>query len=268
MSHSNPPADEYGGLDKWLKANNGPAPPVPSHDTHTRALAAGEYSGGYGGLGYSYGKYGRLRSGSPAPAPAATPPAAVKWTHVMSAVSGGFQWLEAHGPVGGLPTLDFPELSMFSGCPWGGWGANPIPTEMQHDWDANGKLITGGMPYSEGIYLDINQVLRQQQYWCGRPTNETLAEYIRYEFGSAGEVERLATEAIGIMEVDMPRQLHDPSSQRALQLLQAALPSMTDAAQRSWRWRESPQQHPLQALRILAAHDALMEREWWTVGTG
>ena len=49
---------------------------------------------------------------------------------------------------------------MFSGCPWGGYGANPIPTAMQTDWDQHGSLISGGMPYSEGIYLDMNQVMR------------------------------------------------------------------------------------------------------------
>jgi hypothetical protein len=58
--------DEYGGLDKWLKANN----------------TAGD---------------GRARL----------------WSHSMAAVPGGFEWLEKNGPLGGLPTLDFPEYSMF-----------------------------------------------------------------------------------------------------------------------------------------------------------
>ena len=39
------------------------------------------------------------------------------------------------------------------------------------------------MPYQEGIYIDINAVLRQQMYWRGLPTNETLAAYIRFNFG-------------------------------------------------------------------------------------
>ena len=77
--------------------------------------------------------------------------AAAKWTHTMSAVPGGFEWIQAHGKVGGLPTLDFPEYSMFSGCPWGGYGANPVPQAMQSDWNSHGGMISGGMPYSEGI---------------------------------------------------------------------------------------------------------------------
>ena len=90
------------------------------------------------------------------------------YSRVMAAVSGSWGWLEKNGAVGGLPTLDFPELSMFGRCPWGGFGANPIPASLQTDWDAHGKLITGGMPYTEGLYLDMNQVFRHQQY-AGAP---------------------------------------------------------------------------------------------------
>ena len=36
-------------------------------------------------------------------------PNAGGFTHAMSAVSGGWNWLVSHGRVGGLPTLDFPE---------------------------------------------------------------------------------------------------------------------------------------------------------------
>ena len=257
MSSAKPPADEYGGLDKWLRANNNRAaaaaalPATAAEAGHTHAHGPGDYEGGYGGLGYSYGTYGRVRQGrSPQPPqpppgddeptrsdqlqPAA--PAAVKWTHVMSAVPGGFEWLSTHGPVGGLPTLDFPEYSMFSGCPWGGWGANPIPSGMQRDWDTHGHLITGGMPYSEGIYLDMNQVMRQQQYWGGRPTNATLAEYIRYEFGWGAAV-TLVSQAVGVLEADLHDQLHDPQSAAALALLTAAMPTMTAAAKTGWRWR-------------------------------
>ena len=134
---------------------------------------------------------------------------------------------------------------MFSGCPWGGYGANPTPNAMQSDWNTHGSLISGGMPYSEGIYLDMNQVMRQQQYWAGRPTNETLADYVRFEFG--WDAEPNVTQAVNILEAnigwlpgDFPKG-RDPtknaSSQHALELLTGALPRMTEAAQKSWRWR-------------------------------
>jgi hypothetical protein len=124
---------------------------------------------------------------------------------------------------------------MFSGCPWGGFGANPVPTAIQADWDAHGHMIEGGMPYSEGIYLDINQALRQQQYWSGRPTNESLAEYVRYEFGWGAE--RLAVQAVNILEADLHDHLHDRRAAQVLELLQAAMTGMSTAALRSWRWR-------------------------------
>lgn len=131
------------------------------------------------------------------------------------------------------------KLQMFSGCPWGGYGANPIPAAMQADWDQHGKLITGGMPYSEGIYLDMNQVMRQQQYWSSNPTNDTLAAYVRYEYGWG--TESLVAQAVSLLEGELPwsHSLHDPTtrSQQALSLLKLALPKMTAVAQSSWRWR-------------------------------
>ena len=63
----------------------------------------------------------------------------------MAAVAGGWDWLEQHGQLGDLPTLDFPEISMFGRCPWGGSGANPSPGFMQHDWETHGRLIAGGI---------------------------------------------------------------------------------------------------------------------------
>lgn len=106
---------------------------------------------------------------------------------------------------------------------------------MQNDWDQHGSLISGGMPYSEGIYLDMNQVMRQRQYWDGGPTNETLAEYVRYEFGWGLEMN--VTQAVSILETGLPYAKNSSTSQQALDLLRSVLPSMTDAAKGSWRWR-------------------------------
>lgn len=56
-----------------------------------------------------------------------------------------------HGP-GELPLLNFPEISMWGRTPWGGFGANPMPSRFQRLWEQAGELLSGGMPYSEGIY--------------------------------------------------------------------------------------------------------------------
>ena len=79
MSTSKPPADEYGGLDKWLRAATG------KHD-HSELPAAGtssqeaeEYTGGYGGLGYSYGAMGRVRKGQQLSPPSVLPPRSARY---------------------------------------------------------------------------------------------------------------------------------------------------------------------------------------------
>ncbi len=55
------------------------------------------------------------------------------------------------GVPGGLPLLNFPEISMWGQNPWGGYGANPLPTRVQRLWNQTEKKLSGGVPYSEGI---------------------------------------------------------------------------------------------------------------------
>lgn len=55
------------------------------------------------------------------------------------------------GTVGGLPLLNFPEISMWGRSPWGGWGANPLPTRFEGLWQQTKGSVLGGMPYSEGV---------------------------------------------------------------------------------------------------------------------
>ena len=46
-----------------------------------------------------------------------------------------------------------------------------------------------------------NQVMRQQMYWSGVPADESLAAYIRFEFGAAVAVAPVM-EAIAILETN------------------------------------------------------------------
>ena len=127
----------------------------------------------------------------------------------------------------------------------GGYGANPIPSAMQKDWDSNGHLISGGMPYSEGIYLDMNQVLRQHQYWHAdeavssgtAPTEAALRRYVEYEFGFSGSIVQPVLAAITLLESSYHSATGDATSQRAYDLLSSAVPEMTAAAKNAWRWR-------------------------------
>lgn len=161
-----------------------------------------------------------------------------------------------NGVPGNLPLLNFPEISMWMMHPWGGFGANPLPRRFEELQRPIKDHISGGFPYSEGIYEDINKVLWLQWYGdAGRTADEITREYIGYEF-SPYVVDEVM-EAIFILEAnqnhiwlyeppssDWPRPRHTRSAmdferdpQRALQLMQQADSKLPEAAKKSWRWR-------------------------------
>ncbi len=153
-----------------------------------------------------------------------------------------------HGAPGGLPMVGFPEISMFANWPWGGYGANPYPARLQRYWDEAGHLLSGGFPYSEGIYEDLNKVLCAGLYWDpARPVAETLHSYLAYEFG-AEHADDLAV-AARAMENALPHHLDyraDPPRVHITDMDEAALAweivSGVDAAlparvRAGWRWR-------------------------------
>ena len=108
------------------------------------------------------------------------------------------------GP-GGLPLLNFPEISMHYREPWGGTGANPMPTRFQSLWEPVKGIVSGGMPYSEGIFEDINQVICFQHYWNGSTTaNQIVREYVASQFGKEDGVVEAVTQAIALMEQATP----------------------------------------------------------------
>ena len=71
------------------------------------------------------------------------------------------------GEICGLPVVGFPEISMYGACPWGGFGANPLPGRIRQIWDICGAEMQGGFPYSEGIYEDMNKYIISRLYWNG-----------------------------------------------------------------------------------------------------
>ena len=82
----------------------------------------------------------------------------------------------------GLPMIGFPEISMHGTFPWGGFGATPLTARARKKWDSVKKTHAGGFPYSEGIYEDLTKVVYSQLYWSDRPVEETVKEYIAFEF--------------------------------------------------------------------------------------
>ena len=92
-----------------------------------------------------------------------TPPVG-EWDGLAKFLSTGKPWVDYilagshedfprypldHGVPGGLPLLDFPEISMWGQDPWGGYGANPLTRRLQRLWNETDHKISGGFPYSE-----------------------------------------------------------------------------------------------------------------------
>lgn len=183
-----------------------------------------------------------------------TPPEG-EWRGLSVALKGGGGWVDAiladahedypRYPLdvevpGGLPLLNFPEISMWGNWPWGGMGANPLPGRFQRLWDQVRHKVSGGFPYSEGIYEDMNKVVTLQFYWDrDRSAWETLAEYSAYEFGSSvvkqvlelvDLLERAASNHYQKLPVDTKGVI------RAYRLAEDIHARLPEWAQRNWRW--------------------------------
>lgn len=177
------------------------------------------------------------------------------WVNYIMADAAGVSRYSGNPPQhqvpGGFPLLSFPEISMWGADPWGGFGANPLPTHYQQLWDVGKKTLAGGFPYSEGIFEDLNKVLYAQFFWQKEaPASSIVDEYIAYEFSPqvVPEVRR----AIEILEKNYPRRAenlehktgpvrfvmeHSSGTGEAFKLMQQADRSLSPAARSSWRWR-------------------------------
>lgn len=150
------------------------------------------------------------------------------------------------GVPGGLPMLNFPEISMWGMYPWGGYGANPLPQRFQALWDSVGDKLSGGWPYSEGIFEDLNKVVISRFYWNqDTKADEAVREYAAYEYGP--EVVEDVAQAVAILEANHRRfkvqeQRRFPidahaDAEACWRLIEGADARMAPAAREAWRWR-------------------------------
>lgn len=144
------------------------------------------------------------------------------------------------GVPGGLPLVNFPEISMWGNWPWGGFGANPLPARLQRLWDQVRRKVAGGFPYSEGIYEDMNKAVVAQFYWDrDRSARSTLEEYIGYEFGAGVTPEVVAVvEALEAAASDAFRRrpVDRVAVLRAAELAERVEGRLPDWGRRNWRW--------------------------------
>ena len=81
-----------------------------------------------------------------------------------------------------IPIVTFPEISMWGRFPWGGTGANPLPTRFERLYRQCEKAVKGFELYSEGIYEDVNKIVVNGLYIDPRRTgHDVLTDYARYE---------------------------------------------------------------------------------------
>jgi len=173
------------------------------------------------------------------------------WVDYIMADGGGGAYPEyplEHGSPGGLPMLNFPEISMYGMAPWGGYGANPMPGHLQELWNSSGDRLSGGFPYSEGIYEDINKAILAQFYWRQKSKAvETVREYISFYYSPA--VVEEVSRAIGILaqngfhrreEKDGATRILMTSTEgadEAFRLIAQSDKRLTPRVRASWRWR-------------------------------
>ncbi len=91
--------------------------------------------------------------------------------------------IEKNGIPEGVRFIDFPEISMYSCNPWGGYGASTLPRFLKTTNDICSRLYSGGFPYSEGIFEDSNKFIQMGSYTGVYPNAyDALREYVRFEF--------------------------------------------------------------------------------------
>jgi hypothetical protein len=150
-----------------------------------------------------------------------------------------------HGVPGGLPLLNFPEISMWGMGPWGGYGANPLPARFTKLWAGLREAVAGGIPYSEGIFEDLNKVLWVRWFWDpALSAEEILTQYCTYEIPGADPDALLR--ALTIMEQNhhhfrlaLPwwQRRRDAGSEECYLILRRIAKSLAPAVAGAWRWR-------------------------------
>ena len=82
----------------------------------------------------------------------------------------------------GIGVIGFPEISMLTAVPWGGFGAVPVPEFLENSYKKTEMHHSGGIAYSEGIFEDINKILILSMYFGGDTVEEILEDYFGYYF--------------------------------------------------------------------------------------
>ena len=89
-----------------------------------------------------------------------------------------------------------------------------------------------------GIYEDMNSVIAWAHYWAGTNANDTLREYIAFEFSAVPKDVEDVMKAIGLLEVTWTTERTNKAmTAEAYALLSAVDKRLTSNAKQAWRWR-------------------------------
>ena len=91
--------------------------------------------------------------------------------------------LQEMGMPEGVKFIEFPEISMWSCSPWGGYGASHLAEFLERNHGTGKSIYSGAYPYSEGIFEDANKFIELALY-SGEHENafDALRDYARFEF--------------------------------------------------------------------------------------
>lgn len=91
--------------------------------------------------------------------------------------------LREKGMPEGVKFIEFPEISMWTCSPWGGYGASHLAEFLERNHGTGKSIYSGAYPYSEGIFEDANKFIELALY-SGEHENafDALRDYVRFEF--------------------------------------------------------------------------------------
>ena len=103
----------------------------------------------------------------------------------------------------GTDVIGFPEISMLTAVPWGGFGAVPVPAFIENSYKKTEMHHSGGIAYSEGIFEDINKIIILSMYFGGDTVAEVLEDYFGYYFSD--DTTALCIELVKCLESSLTR---------------------------------------------------------------
>ena len=104
--------------------------------------------------------------------------------------------------------IEFPEISMWTCSPWGGYGASHLAAFLERNNLTGKNIYSGAFPYSEGIFEDANKYIELSLYSGEHEsTFDALRDYVRFEFCSDSDE---LYEALRLTETSLARKRSRP----------------------------------------------------------